>query len=163
MIANWTDNKSKYLGVWANMRDVQEALHIREEFGDTEWVACNENLQFHYNKEAISYTHNVWSTVAYHRHLANKNTRALVYSGDHDMTVSYLSTLNWIESLNFLVVKDWRPWFVDEQVAGYTMKYSNHDYNLTFATIKGGAHTASDNKPKECLGMLMGWLANDNL
>lgn len=79
------------------------------------------------------------------------------------MTVSYLSTLNWIESLNFLVVKDWRPWFVNEQVAGYTMKYSNHDYNLTFATIKGGAHTASDNKPKECLGMLMGWLANDNL
>ncbi|XP_052627428.1 serine carboxypeptidase-like 17 isoform X2 [Lactuca sativa] len=130
------DDIHMYPYVWANRRDVREALHIREVFNETEWVLCNGSLQFFYNQEPISYTHNIWSTVAYHRHLANKNCRALVYSGDQDMIVSYLSTLNWIKSLNLLLKNDWGPWFVDEQVAGYTMKYSHNDYNLTFATVK---------------------------
>ncbi|CAH1426834.1 unnamed protein product [Lactuca virosa] len=126
-------------------------------FNEIEWVGCNESLRFYYDKEPISYTHNKWSNVAYHRHLANKNCRSLVYSGDLDMSVSYLSTLKWIESLNLLVNNDWGPWFVDGQVAGYTMKYLHNDYNLTFATIKGGGHIAPDYKPNECLMMLMRW------
>ncbi|XP_023764750.1 serine carboxypeptidase-like 17 isoform X1 [Lactuca sativa] len=149
--------------VWANRRDVREALHIDEEFDKIEWVRCNETLFFYIDKEPISYTHNVLNTVAYHRYLANKNCRALVYSGDHDMVHPYLGTMKWIESLNFLVVNDWRPWFVDKQVAGYTMKYSHHEYNLTFATLKGGGHTAPEYKPKECFNMVKMWLANDAL
>nr|KAJ0208285.1 hypothetical protein LSAT_V11C500251640 [Lactuca sativa] len=133
-----------YSYTWANSRNVRKALHIHE--------------------EVLSYTHNVLSTITYHQHFANhKNCRALVYSGDHDMVVPYLGTLNWIELLNLLVVSDWRPWFVDEQVAGYTMKYSNHNYTLTFATVKGGGHTAPEYKPKECLSMFMRWLADDPL
>nr|KAJ0206190.1 hypothetical protein LSAT_V11C500257640 [Lactuca sativa] len=73
------DNKSEYLSAWANRRDVQKALHIREESKDAKWVACNESLKFYYDKEPISYTHNVLSNVAYHRQLASKNCRALVY------------------------------------------------------------------------------------
>lgn len=42
-------------------------------------MRCNDTLQFAYDKEAISYTHNVLNTVAYHKHLANKSCRALVY------------------------------------------------------------------------------------
>ncbi|KAL4565092.1 hypothetical protein LXL04_029176 [Taraxacum kok-saghyz] len=164
------DDNYLYSYTWANSRDVREALHIREEFEEIEWVRCNESLKFDYDKEAISYTHNVLSTVSYHQQLSNKNSRALVYrcyssciTGDHDMVVPYMGTLNWIESLNLLVVDDWRPWFVDEQVAGYTMKYLNHDYSLTFATVKGGGHTAPEYKPKECVSMLMRWLADDPL
>lgn len=40
-------------------------------------------------------------------------------SGDHDMVVPYISTEKWINSLNITVDTDWRPWFVEGQVAGY--------------------------------------------
>ncbi|KAI3690227.1 hypothetical protein L2E82_48203 [Cichorium intybus] len=157
------DDNYLYSYTWANSRHVREALHIREEFKQIEWVRCNESVRSSDDDETLSYTKNVQSSVEYHRYLIDKNCRALVYSGDHDMVVPYLGTLKWIESLNLLIVNDWRPWFVDEQVAGYTMKYSNHDYNLTFATVKGGGHTAPEYKPKECLSMLMRWLADDDL
>jgi serine carboxypeptidase-like clade 1 len=39
-------------------------------------------------------------------------------SGDHDMTIPYIATHGWIESLNLTIANDWRPWFVDGQVAG---------------------------------------------
>ncbi|GKA37476.1 RNA-directed DNA polymerase, eukaryota, reverse transcriptase zinc-binding domain protein [Tanacetum coccineum] len=135
------DDNYLYSSVWANSKDVREAIHIRAEFGDTEWVRCNENLHFHFDQEAISYTHNVMSVVGYHRNLSDKNCRALIYSGDHDMVIPYLSTVNWIESLNLPVIDNWRPWVVNKQVAGYTIKYSKDDYDLTFASVKGGGHT----------------------
>jgi serine carboxypeptidase-like clade 1 len=39
-------------------------------------------------------------------------------SGDHDMTIPYIGTHEWIESLNLTIKYDWEPWFVDGQVAG---------------------------------------------
>ncbi|KVH93354.1 Peptidase S10, serine carboxypeptidase [Cynara cardunculus var. scolymus] len=52
------------------------------------------------------------------------------------MVVPYIDTLNWIESLNLSVESDWTPWFVNKQVAGYTMKFSKDEYSLTYATVK---------------------------
>lgn len=51
------------------------------------------------------------------------------------MIVSYLSTLNWIKSLNLLLKNDWGPWFVDEQVAGLVV-FSLELYII----IGGGSH-----------------------
>nr|XP_043624828.1 serine carboxypeptidase-like 13 isoform X1 [Erigeron canadensis]XP_043624829.1 serine carboxypeptidase-like 13 isoform X1 [Erigeron canadensis]XP_043624830.1 serine carboxypeptidase-like 13 isoform X1 [Erigeron canadensis] len=158
------DDKDEYTAAWANRKDVREALHIHEEFNNIEWVRCNKSIQDSSSMENPSYTCNVPSVVGYHRHFADKKCRALVYNGDHDMLVSYLATLNWIQSLNLPVIDDWRPWFVDEQVAGYTMKYINGaDYSLIYATVKGGGHTAPEYKPKECLNMFIRWLADDTL
>nr|GEV73614.1 putative reverse transcriptase domain-containing protein [Tanacetum cinerariifolium] len=158
-IGNIEDTYS-YSAIWANRRDVRKALHIHEEFEDIEWVRCNDSMTFDFDKKDLSYTHNVVSSVNYHQRLADKHCRALVYSGDHDMMIPYLGTLKWIGSLNLSIKTDWRPWFVDKQVAGYTLKYSKNNYNLTFATVKGGGHTAPEYKPKECLSMFKHYLCH---
>ncbi|KAI4318752.1 hypothetical protein MLD38_032422 [Melastoma candidum] len=136
--------------IWANDESVQDALHIRK--GTIpEWKRCNDS---------ISYTENVNDTVNYHRELLRRGYRGLVYSGDHDMLVPYLGTLEWINLLNMMVTTAWQPWTVDGQVAGYMVKYNDTVSQLVFSTVKGAGHTAPEYKPKECLAMIRRWLAH---
>ncbi|PNT62504.1 hypothetical protein BRADI_4g04477v3 [Brachypodium distachyon] len=126
--------------IWANKEEVREALGVHK--GSVPlWLRCNHG---------IPYTTDILSSVEYHRSLLTSGGgyRSLVYSGDHDMVVPFVGTQAWIRSLGFAIVDQWRPWF--------TRMYSN---NLTFATVKGGGHTAPEYKPKECLAMVVRWLS----
>ncbi|GAV90696.1 Peptidase_S10 domain-containing protein [Cephalotus follicularis] len=138
-----------YSYIWANDKTVQEALYIREGTKE-EWDRCNKSL---------SYLYNVLNALPYHRNLIKKGYRVLIYSGDQDLAIPYVGTQAWIKSLNLTIDSDWAPWFVDGQVAGYTVEYKYNKYSLTFATVKGGGHTAPEYKPKECFAMLERWLA----
>ncbi|KAL6846409.1 hypothetical protein ACP4OV_023857 [Aristida adscensionis] len=136
--------------LWANDATVREALSIHNGTVPV-WLGCHRDIP--YSKE-------IQNVVKYHLDLTTKGYRSLIYSGDHDMGVPFIGTHGWIKSLNFSVVDDWRPWYVNGQVAGYTTSYSN---NLTFATVKGAGHTAPEYMPTQCLAMLERWLAGDNL
>ncbi|XP_068657169.1 serine carboxypeptidase-like 2 [Aristolochia californica] len=135
---------------WANNDTVQQALNIRKG-SIREWQRCNY---------FITYKSDVPSSLEYHQKLSSKGYRALVYSGDHDITCPYLGTQAWIRDLNFSIVSDWRSWWVTGQVAGYTRTYSN---NMTFATVKGGGHTAPEYRPKECFEMIQRWVFDNPL
>ncbi|KAJ6964998.1 serine carboxypeptidase-like 18 isoform X3 [Populus alba x Populus x berolinensis] len=118
-----------------------------------DWRRCNKTLAYSYNVE---------SPVDYHRNLTKQPYRALIYSGDHDMVIPYVGTLEWIESLNLTIKYDWEPWFVDGQVAGYAMLYADNaqeyiTYDLTVATVKGGGHTAPEYRPQQCFAMMDRW------
>ena len=76
------------------------------------------------------------------------------------MVVPHLGTQAWIRSFNFSIVDDWRAWHVDGQSAGFTIGYANH---MTFATIKGGGHTAISFRPKQGFAMGQRWLDNEPL
>ncbi|KAE8008144.1 hypothetical protein FH972_004684 [Carpinus fangiana] len=137
-----------FIYIWANNKTVQEALGIREG-SIKEWTRCNASL---------SYTDDVFSVLNYHQNLIKEGYRMLIYSGDLDMVIPYVGTHAWIKSLNLTVSEEWEPWFVDGQVAGYTMEYYYKKSRLTY-TI-GGGHTAPEYKPKECFAMIERWFAH---
>ncbi|XP_043720778.1 serine carboxypeptidase-like 13, partial [Telopea speciosissima] len=144
------DDEYLLLDYWANIISVRKALQIRE--GSIEkWRRCHRS---------IPYTFAIESSVKYHVNLSKKGYRSLIYSGDHDMVASFLATQAWIKSLNYSIVDEWRPWFVDGQVGGYTRTYSNH---MTYATVKGGGHEATAYKPKESFAMFKRWMMEEPL
>ncbi|XP_062187642.1 serine carboxypeptidase-like 7 isoform X2 [Phragmites australis] len=114
-----------------------------------EWVRCHDG--------DLPYSNDLQSSIKYHRNLTSRGYRALVYSGDHDLLVPHLGTQAWVRSLNFPVADDWRAWHLDGQSAGFTISYSN---NMTFATIKGGGHTAPEYEPERCFAMFSRWILN---
>ncbi|POO00687.1 Serine carboxypeptidase-like, partial [Trema orientale] len=136
---------------WANDVTVQEALHIQKGTIKT-WIRCDRNLP---------YMHQVGSVVSYHERLNSRGYRALIYSGDRDMMVPYIGTQAWIKSLNLTISGQWRPWMVGDEIAGYVTEYSKGSF--TFATVKGGGHTAPEYYPKECLAMFKRWISQEPL
>ncbi|XP_057740737.1 serine carboxypeptidase-like 19 isoform X3 [Arachis stenosperma] len=130
---------------WANSQSVRKALHVREEIG--KWKRCY----------TTDFDFDITSSFEFHVNLSTKGYRSLIFSGDHDLVVPFLSTQAWIRALNYSILDDWRPWLVNGQVAGFTRTYSNQ---MTFATVKGGGHTAAEYKPDECLAMFSRWLSN---
>ncbi|CAN1274569.1 Serine carboxypeptidase-like 18 [Linum perenne] len=141
---------------WVNDEAVQAALHVRKGTIGT-WERCSTSR--------LDYTMDVASSTEFHLQLASKGYPSLIYSGDHDMMVPYVGTLEWIRSLNFRIIEEWRPWLLNNQVAGYTRIYSapSHFNLMTFATVKGGGHTAPQFKPPQCFAMFQRWIGGQPL
>ncbi|KAI4367557.1 hypothetical protein MLD38_023284 [Melastoma candidum] len=129
---------------WLNDAQVRRALNVREGTA-ANWHRCWKTFS--------NFTEEVTSTIPYHKNFTNTGLRALIYSGDHDVSVPYLSTMTWIKSLGLPVFDEWRPWYVDGQIAGYQVKYMNDNYRLTYVTLKGAGHTGPEYKPHEALEM----------
>ncbi|KAL0359845.1 UNVERIFIED_CONTAM: Serine carboxypeptidase-like 18 [Sesamum angustifolium] len=149
---------------WANDKSVQKALNVRE--GPIiPWTRCNMSLSRSKPGPSgiIPYIKNVASTIGYHQKFTNRSARILIFSGDHDMMAPHTSTEKWIESLNVPIKSDWRPWFVEGQIGGYTVQYAQGDYDLTYATIKGGGHTNPEYRPKESFVMFDRWIRGNTL
>jgi len=56
------------------------------------------------------------------------------------MVVPTYGTRNWIDNLNWPLVKPWKQYFVGSQVGGYVETRSGGTF--TFATIHGAGHMA---------------------
>ncbi|CAM0903455.1 unnamed protein product [Alopecurus aequalis] len=131
---------------WANDELTREALGIKKGTVD-EWVRCHTG--------DVPYNRDIMSSIKYHQNVTANGYRALVYSGDHDVIVPHLGTQAWVRSLGFPIVDDWRAWHLRGQSAGFTISYSN---NMTFATVKGGGHTAPQYEPERCFAMFSRWV-----
>ncbi|WZZ67498.1 hypothetical protein YC2023_078868 [Brassica napus] len=114
---------------WANDKTVRKALQINEE-SIGEWIRCNLD---------IPYNHDIVSSVPYHKNNSISGYRSLIFSGDHDMAVPYLGTQAWIRSLNYSIIDDWRPWMINDQIAGEVGTRQSINQRKVLSCSKGGS------------------------
>ncbi|PWA56686.1 serine carboxypeptidase-like 16 [Artemisia annua] len=151
-----------FAAIWANDEAVQQALDIRKGTIGT-WQFFNTTMHYVEGKnDTFCYSYDIHSSYSFHKKLVSKNCRALIFSGDHDMTFPYVGIEEWIGSLNLAVASPWEPFYVNSQVGGYEMTYTQDDYSLTFATVKGAGHSVAQYKPKEAMVLTEKWLASKN-
>ncbi|XP_020222465.2 serine carboxypeptidase-like 17 [Cajanus cajan] len=135
--------------IWANNKTVQEALYVRE--GGQRWYRCNLVVKYAYN-------YDIRNVIPYQKNLTNSGLQILVYGGDLDMVIPHISTEKWLRNLNLTIDTSWTPWFVDGQVAGYKVIYSNTGYRLTYATLKGAGHSPTEYFHERCFEMFQRWI-----
>lgn len=84
-----------------NRVDVKKALNVNPEI---EWNECNMDINQKYHR-----VEDVYST---YQLLFDNNIRILVYSGDVDMAVPTISTLDAFEEMDIDIdiVEKWRSW-----------------------------------------------------
>ncbi|KVH80021.1 hypothetical protein Ccrd_025499 [Cynara cardunculus var. scolymus] len=126
-----------FIETWANNKDVQKALNIREGIIE-KWETTNKCISYDFKKnDTICYSYDVWSSIPTHKQLLTKNCQVLIICGDHDMVFPYVGTEKWIRTLNLSIESPWEPWFVRNQVAGYQMTYARSGSSIKFATVLG--------------------------
>ncbi|XP_072957781.1 serine carboxypeptidase 1-like isoform X1 [Typha angustifolia] len=130
-------------------RTARQDLHAMPVEVSGTWIRCTSRLR---------YTRNILSLTPYHLNLTSQGYRAFMYSGDHDMILPYTATLEWLSTLNYAEIEKWHPWFVNDQIAGYAVRYEN---NLLFATLKGAGHAATEYMPREALAAYRRWIDGD--
>lgn len=130
------DGVSDYL----NREDVRKALHIPDSIQT--WTGCaGGDFQYNLQKEGSVFIYPM---------LKAAGIKVLKFSGDTDGAVPTYGSERWIRDLNWEVKKDWTPWLIDNQVAGYNKFYDG----LTFTTIHGVGHMAPQWKRKEVTQMI---------
>jgi serine carboxypeptidase-like clade 1 len=130
---------------YLNRNDVKKALHISN--NAEAWDLCNMFI-------AVTYDRNMTASQWVYEALQGKY-RMLKFSGDNDGAVPTLGTMKWINELNWKVTKQWQPWFVNKQLAGYT---EEREGGFTLLTIHNAGHMAPQDKREESYHGIFNWL-----
>ncbi|XP_066327330.1 serine carboxypeptidase 1-like isoform X1 [Miscanthus floridulus] len=124
----------------------REKLHAKKVEVSGTWKRCPKR---------VLYTRDILTVIEYHLNITSKGYRVFLYSGDHSLLVPFTSTMEWLKKLNYKEIEKWHPWFVENQIAGYSIRYEN---NILFATIKGAGHVPSDYLPFEVFVAYQRWI-----
>ncbi|TNV79612.1 hypothetical protein FGO68_gene8756 [Halteria grandinella] len=120
---------------YMNNASVRTALHIPA--SAPVWELCNGPINGNYTKYANG-------SIEVYVALRGKY-KMLKYSGDTDMAVPTYGTKGWIDNLNWPITKEWKQFFVDGQVGGYSEYHD--DGKFIFTTIHGAGHMAPQWRP----------------
>ena len=91
--------------------------------------------------------------------LTKNGFKVWLFSGTEDIACATLGTLRWMDSLNLKIVDEWKPWEVDNQVAGMSQSYSN---GIRFLTIKNCGHMVPEDRPNIAKVILDNFIRSEN-
>jgi len=128
---------------WLSLPSVQSALHVTAA-NRRRWAVCS----------SLPYVKTRDTVIDLYPGLLQRYT-ALIFSGDTDNCVPYCGTEEWVRNLGYPVKEAWRPWLLDQQVAGYVVSYQQ---NITFLTVKGAGHMVPQYAPQQALSMFTSFI-----
>jgi carboxypeptidase C (cathepsin A) len=127
--------------VYLNTPAVREAIHVKPVSSIGLWTMCTTNISYHFDINSVL---DVYPSII-------KQYRTLIFNGDVDAAVTYLDNEEWISKLGFPIKEAWRPWMVNDQVAGYVTSYDIN--NFKFVTVKGAGHMVPQFQPVTAYAM----------
>jgi len=132
-----------YVNDYLNRDDVKKAIYAKQ---DIQWEDC-QDVGYNFGSESMIPYYNIF--------MKDTKWKILVYSGDADTVLNFISTEQWIDSLKRPVKKSWKHWTYDDpvngpQVGGWNVVYDR----LEFKTIKGAGHMVPWYQPAPSLQLL---------
>ncbi|WCJ33313.1 serine carboxypeptidase-like 45 [Euphorbia peplus] len=135
---------------YLNMKPVQAALHAKL-IGVSSWSSCTQVM--HYDRRNLEIP-----TIDVVGSLVTSGLRVLVYSGDQDSVIPFISSRALVDDLanrlKLNTTSTYQAWLQDKQIGGWTQVYGD----LTYATIRGGSHFVPLSSPKRALTMFNSFL-----
>ncbi|OMJ83479.1 hypothetical protein SteCoe_15582 [Stentor coeruleus] len=132
------------LVMYMNSPKVRNALHINSTIGA--WEEC----------ASLNYTSDyARGSFVYYPSLISSNININIYSGDTDSAVPTTGTRTWLNMLNIPTAVNWTEWYLNNQVAGFFIRYGN---NLRFNTIRGAGHMCIQWKPAQGYQMFLNFI-----
>jgi serine carboxypeptidase-like clade 2 len=133
-----------YVTAYLNKATVQKAIHAHP----LTWVECG----------GPQYTFFDGTIIPLYKEFMDKTKwKILVYSGDEDTVINFISTESWINALKRPTVSQWAPWYhltLDakngKQVAGWRVVFDRIEYR----TVKGAGHMVPWWQPSPALTLL---------
>jgi len=145
---NYQPCSSDYATTYLNRDDVRSALHVTDQ--SAAWAMCSDDVGNKWLSEDIARNVNGF----YNELVQGKRIKVMVYSGDDDSVCSSFATQKWLWGMNWTITEEWRSWSVDNQVAGYIVKFDG----MTFMTAHGAGHMVPQTRPEFALEIFQGYL-----
>jgi serine carboxypeptidase-like clade 1 len=134
---------------YLNNDAVRSALHVQNSTNFPSWTICTN----------VDYSQTIDSLLPLYPTLIS-TYRVLIFNGDVDACVPYTGNEYWTSHLGYTVDEAWRPWEVNDQVAGYVTTYKAPPNGFTFLTIKGAGHMVPEYQPEAAFNFFQRYLAN---
>ncbi|KAL5995229.1 hypothetical protein ACLOJK_025287 [Asimina triloba] len=141
-----------YIDAYLNTPAVQEALHANVTRLTRPWSACTEVI--------TGWTDSPSTILPLLKEFMAKGLRVWVFSGDVDGRIPVTSTRYSLNTLRLPVKSKWRPWFVENEVGGYTVVYKG---DITLATVRGAGHEVPSYQPMKALALVQSFLLGEPL
>ncbi|OEL26126.1 Serine carboxypeptidase 24 [Dichanthelium oligosanthes] len=136
-----------YVSSYLNRPEVQKALHANTTGLDYPWMDCSEHVLNNWKDSPETMLPSI-------KKLISSGIRIWLYSGDMDAVCSFISTQYVLDILGLPIETSWRPWRIDNEVAGYVVGYKG----LVFATVRGAGHMVPYYQPRRALALFSSFL-----
>jgi len=140
---------------YMNRADVQAALHVAAGVAVIgAWGECQGGTVT-YTREPCDETTEVYPI------LLSAGLQVLIFNGDQDECIPYIQDEAWTNAMGHPIKDEWRPWLLDEQVAGYVREFqpAAAGGRFTFATVKRAGHEVPMYQPERALAMVERFVA----